>query len=92
MIQVINGRTGVFDLLDETCIIPRGDDLVFRNKCVIMHKTNPKFKFKAQDRTTFTLVHYAGDVLYELSDVWARMKIIYVIICKKYYLLPVTLY
>lgn len=60
--------TGIFNLLDEECVIPNGEDKNFFNKMNTRLVSNPHFiKTSDKDRlksrsNAFTIQHYAGKV------------------------------
>ena len=74
-------RSGVFALLDEACLMPRGDDTSFTIKVHTTHSANdylskPKHSRSAKkrllDQECFVINHFAGDVCYETARFLAK--------------------
>lgn len=66
-IQMISGKGGVLALLDEECSLGKGTDLSFLEKVSNAHQGNPFFLRKVLQKSSFTVLHYAGDVSYECA-------------------------
>lgn len=66
-IQMVSGKGGIFALLDEECSLGKGTDESFLEKLSVAHQGNPFFQRKMLQKSSFTVIHYAGDVSYEVS-------------------------
>jgi myosin-5 len=57
---------GLLPLLDETCMMPKGDDAMYARKVYEQMKVNPRFEAGAKHkaREQFIVRHYAGEVVY----------------------------
>lgn len=51
---------GLFNILDEECLFPKGTDFTFLEKLQRNFSNSPFFKGKGRD--TFSVQHYAGEV------------------------------
>ncbi|CAK9003080.1 High molecular weight form of myosin-1 (High molecular weight form of myosin I) (HMWMI) [Durusdinium trenchii] len=64
-------RTGLFAMLDEEMNIPRGSDTGFLTKITKQHSKHPSFKPPGvktnYERQSFSVVHYAGEVMYNVT-------------------------
>jgi myosin heavy subunit len=65
VLDLIEGRTGLLNLLNEECIRPRGNDLDFVHKALRMNQCSPVLKVHKTDRLSFAIQHYAGLVMYD---------------------------
>jgi myosin V len=65
VLDLIEGRTGLLNLLNEECIRPRGNDLDFVHKTLRMNQGSPVLKVHKTDRLSFAIQHYAGLVMYD---------------------------
>jgi len=70
---------GIFVLLDEECVLPRGSDSSFANKIVQFHEgSHSRFtsgpKLKTKDKHAFAIEHYAGTVVYSASGFLEKNK------------------
>lgn len=67
-IDLIEGKMGIFDLLNEECKFPNGTDISFVTKLLDTHGKTPQGKFLYQPKlagpTLFTVRHFAYDVDY----------------------------
>lgn len=74
IVQLLNGKLGLFNLLDETCRIPNGNESLFWSKCVKVHSKTSSFQTVPYNQHRFTLAHFAGNVTYTISDFVAKNK------------------
>jgi len=67
---------GLFSLLDEEIIMPKATDYTFLQKLDQKHggKKNPRYKQNLRAKNKFTIVHYAGDVEYEVESFLDKNK------------------
>lgn len=65
VLDLIEGRTGLLNLLNEECIRPRGNDLDFVHKALRLNQSSPVLKVHKTDRLSFAIQHYAGLVMYD---------------------------
>lgn len=67
---------GILSLLDETCLMPKGDDGAFARKCYDNFSDHPRFTASNRDRASgrFTVVHYAGQVNYATEGFCEKNK------------------
>ena len=57
--------SGIFPMIDEECVVPKGTDLTLLQKLQDTHRKNPFFgKAPKGTKTTFVVNHYAGGVSY----------------------------
>ena len=56
---------GLYGMLDEECIIPRGSDATFAQKAVDKYSTHAFFAKPRFSNVAFIIKHYAQDVTYE---------------------------
>ena len=57
-------RVGLFALLNEECIMPKGTDATFVHKLRAAGKSHPRLVGAKAESPTFAIVHYAGEVQY----------------------------
>jgi myosin heavy subunit len=82
ILQLIEGRGGIIDQLNEECIMPGGSDSSFLNKLTKIFQaretTQPTKKHPTSSlshvRDCFYIHHYAGSVLYSVSGFIAKNK------------------
>jgi len=65
VLDLIEGRTGLLNLLNEECIRPKGNDLDFVHKALRINKQSPTLIVNKTDRLSFAIQHYAGVVMYD---------------------------
>ena len=67
---------GLISTLDEEIIMPKATDYTFKDKLDQKHgqKKNPRFKQHLRSNNKFTIVHYAGDVEYEVDGFLDKNK------------------
>jgi len=65
VLDLIEGRTGLLNLLNEECIRPKGNDLDFVHKALRINSSSPTLIVHKQDRLSFAIQHYAGVVMYD---------------------------
>jgi myosin-1 len=68
----VNIQKGIFNYLDEACIIPKGDDSSFLQACEDnfnrhAHFVRPNEQGSRAKAQAFTVRHYAGDVTYQVA-------------------------
>ncbi len=69
VVNLIEGRMGLLDFLNEECYRPQGSDEAFVQKAVHHNKKSPcLIKPKHSRRVDFGIYHYAGEVMYEATD------------------------
>ena len=67
---------GIISTLDEEIIMPKASDFTFKDKLDQKHgqKKNPRFKQHLRANNKFTIVHYAGDVEYQVDGFLDKNK------------------
>uniref|UniRef100_A0A0E0D4P8 Myosin motor domain-containing protein n=1 Tax=Oryza meridionalis TaxID=40149 RepID=A0A0E0D4P8_9ORYZ len=65
VLDLIEKKGGLIALLDEACMFPRSTHETFAQKLYTTFKNNKRFAKPKLSRTDFTIVHYAGDVMYQ---------------------------
>ena len=65
VLDLIEGRTGLLNLLNEECVRPKGNDFDFVQKSLQINKTSPALTLNRTDRLSFGIRHYAGVVMYD---------------------------
>uniref|UniRef100_K3WAW2 Myosin motor domain-containing protein n=1 Tax=Globisporangium ultimum (strain ATCC 200006 / CBS 805.95 / DAOM BR144) TaxID=431595 RepID=K3WAW2_GLOUD len=66
-VNLISQRpTGILPLVDEECLIPKGNDTTFASKLYRAWEGHPRFSASRMQKASgnFTIVHYAGNVEY----------------------------
>ncbi|XP_053556080.1 unconventional myosin-Vb-like [Bombina bombina] len=66
-IDLIEGRLGILDLLDEECKMPNGSDRSWALKLYDRHSQTPHFLKPPLSRLAFTVRHFADEVQYSCS-------------------------
>ena len=74
VIDLISGKSSLFNTLDDEVVTPRGSDVGFLNKCKNSFKSHAKFNTNFKKPTTFCLRHYAGEVTYEIDGFLEKNK------------------
>jgi myosin heavy subunit len=54
--------SGLLVLLDEEIVMPKGTDQTYLKKINQTHEKHERFRVNRTSPTTFTIIHYAGDV------------------------------
>ena len=72
VLDLIEGKSGLLNLLNEECIRPKGNDMDFVHKVLRMNKASPALKVHKTDRLSFGIQHYAGLVMYDADTFVAR--------------------
>ena len=72
VLDLIEGKTGLLNLLNEECIRPKGNDMDFVHKALRMNQTSPALKVHKTDRLSFGIQHYAGLVMYDADTFVAK--------------------
>ncbi|TMW66102.1 hypothetical protein Poli38472_003867 [Pythium oligandrum] len=67
---------GIFSLLDEEGLIPKGSDASFARKMYLQMKQHPPFVATKKDQAEFTfqVQHYAGQVMYQATGFLEKNK------------------
>ena len=65
VLDLIEGRTGLLNLLNEECVRPKGNDFDFVQKSLQINKASPALMIHRTDRLSFGIRHYAGEVMYD---------------------------
>ena len=62
---IMKKRIGIFAMLDEEVIVPRGSWEGFLSKVAKAHSDHPRLRVSKISARDFTIVHYAGPVVYD---------------------------
>ena len=77
-LDLIQGRSppGLLSLLDEACLMPRGSDEGFARKCYEHLGKHPRLHVTSKQRARhqFTVLHYAGQVVYSTEGFCDKNK------------------
>nr|CCA14463.1 myosinlike protein putative [Albugo laibachii Nc14] len=76
-ISLIEDRpNGIFSILDEECLIPKGNDASLARKMGSRHGRNAHFEVSRKDEadTAFIIKHYAGNVRYQADGFCEKNK------------------
>jgi myosin V len=65
VLDLIEGTTGLLNMLNEECIRPKGNDFDFVQKSLQINKASPALVVHRTDRLSFGICHYAGEVMYD---------------------------
>lgn len=65
VLDLIEGRTGLLNLLNEECVRPQGNDQSFVQKALQINKSSPCLIVHRTDQLSFGIQHYAGAVMYD---------------------------
>lgn len=65
VLNLIEGKSGLLNLLNEECIRPKGNDFDFVQKSLQINKASPALVVHRTDRLSFGVRHYAGEVMYD---------------------------
>lgn len=65
VLDLIEGRTGLLNLLNEECIRPKGNDMDYVHKALRINQNSPALLVHRTDRLSFGIHHYAGKVYYD---------------------------
>lgn len=72
VLDLIEGRTGLINLLNQECIIPKGNDFEFAQKVRRINKCSKSLIVHRTDRMSFGIRHYAGQVMYDVEGFVSR--------------------
>jgi myosin-5 len=72
VLDLIEGPTGLLNLLNEECIRPKGNDFDFVQKALLINKGAPTLLAHRTDRLSFGIHHYAGQVMYDAEGFVSR--------------------
>ncbi|XP_031466229.1 unconventional myosin-Vb-like, partial [Phasianus colchicus] len=64
-LDLIEGKLGLLDLLDEECKVPMGSDLGWAHKLYGRHSSSPYFRKPRAEDGTFVVRHFAYEVRYD---------------------------
>ena len=64
-IELIEGKLGILDLLDEECKVPKGSDIAWVEKLYLKCKTSSHFSKPRLSNSAFIVAHFADAVSYE---------------------------
>ncbi|RQM28181.1 hypothetical protein B5M09_002631 [Aphanomyces astaci] len=65
ILDLIEGRAGVIDLLKETGVLAKGTDQMFVSKVIAAAADHKNFEKVRTNPMQFKILHYAGDVTYD---------------------------
>jgi myosin V len=68
VLDLIEGRTGLLNLLNEECIRPKGNDMDFVHKALRINQASSALTVHRTDRLSFGIQHYAGQVMYDAEN------------------------
>lgn len=68
VLALIEGPTGLLNLLNEECIRPKGNDFAFVQKAIKTCRTSASLIVHKTDRLSFGIKHYAGEVMYDAES------------------------
>ncbi|OQR89740.1 myosin, partial [Thraustotheca clavata] len=74
ILDLIEGKLGIVDLLNETCVQPKGTDSMFVNKIhegFASHKSIDRVRLEP---IQFKIIHYAGEVVYDGTNFLEKNK------------------
>jgi len=69
VLTLIDGKVGIFELLDETVTVPKATDMAFVTKVTKLKSDHPRLIIGKLARTGFGVRHFVGDVTYS-CDGW----------------------
>lgn len=67
LIDLIESRVSLFSLLDDETKFPRATDATWLTKMITNLTTHPGFSTPKLSNDTFSISHYAGDVIYSIT-------------------------
>ena len=73
-LDMIEGKMGIIDRLDEECRIPNGNDKNFTSKLLKGYSPNYLLEIKKARTTKFGIAHYAGEVIYTTKQFCEKNK------------------
>jgi myosin-5 len=65
VLDLIEGSTGLLNMLNEECVRPKGCDQDFVQKALLQNKSSTCLVVDKFDRMSFGIHHYAGRVMYD---------------------------
>jgi myosin-5 len=65
VLDLIEGKAGLLNMLNEECVRPKGDDQAFVAKALAANKKSPCLLASKMNRREFGIHHYAGKVMYD---------------------------
>eukprot|EP00002_Diphylleia_rotans_P010838 TRINITY_DN2143_c0_g1_i2.p1 TRINITY_DN2143_c0_g1~~TRINITY_DN2143_c0_g1_i2.p1 ORF type:complete len:1194 (-),score=273.89 TRINITY_DN2143_c0_g1_i2:322-3903(-) len=73
-LNLIESKMGILALLSEECIIPKGSDASFLTKLQTMYGANKYFEKPKLANKGFSIHHFAGKVLYDVTSFLDKNK------------------
>lgn len=74
-LELLDGRTGIWALLNEECKVPQGSNSKLLRKIVTSSSKNPSFSTSVRlNKEEFTVKHFAGTVDYNIDGFLERNK------------------
>lgn len=64
ILDLIEGKLGMIDLINEEVVRPKGTDEAFVSKMLDLHSGHPHLEQSKFDKMNFQVLHYAGEVVY----------------------------
>ena len=76
VLELLEGKLGIMDLLNEECLVPRGSDPNFLAKVFMNNVKHPCFTSRGLEikRDEFCIIHYAGKVTYSTTGFLDRNR------------------
>jgi myosin-5 len=65
VLDLIEGSTGLLNMLNEECVRPKGCDQDFVQKAILQNQSSTCLVVDKFDRMSFGICHYAGRVMYD---------------------------
>jgi myosin-5 len=65
VLDLIEGKAGLLNMLNEECVRPKGSDEAFVQKALAANKKSPCLIQSRMNRKEFGIHHYAGKVMYD---------------------------
>ena len=73
-LDIIEGKFGIIDMLNEECKLPKGNDINFTQKILKKFKGKYVFENKRYRNTRFNVNHYAGNIEYTTTNFCDKNK------------------
>ena len=73
-LDIIEGKFGIIDMLNEECKLPKGNDINFTQKILKKFKGKYVFENKRYVNTRFNVNHYAGNIEYTTTNFCDKNK------------------
>ena len=65
VLDLIEGKAGLLNMLNEECVRPKGSDQAFVQKAIAANRKSPCLIQSKMNRMEFGIHHYAGKVMYD---------------------------